>query len=137
MNAQQNRYTDAKNFSENASRILTEAGQVADFFQSLNVEMSPARTGEGYICPCPVCRSSTCTIGLAGKIHPIYWRCFARSCPSNAETFRTPKNLLSFVKFVVGDQAGAFHTISTFLGYEGRSFDITNGKAKELIKLRA
>ncbi len=55
-------------------------------------------------------------------------QCLSKACSSNADDFKTPKNLLSLVKYRVGSQGAAYAAISQFLGFAGRSFDITNGK---------
>ena len=122
------KYVDAQRFSDNAAQLLIERGQIAEMFDSLDYSITQNREGDGYIGLCPVCEDSNCLIGLNGKAHRIWWRCLSKSCPSNADGFKTPKNLLSLAKFLVGSQGAAFAAIADFLGYEGRSFDITNGK---------
>ena len=122
------KYVDAQNFSQNASELLLDGGRLEEFFETLDHELTPNRHGDGYLALCPVCESSNCLVGLNGSRHRIWWRCLSKSCPAGRDDFGTPRNLLSLVKHIVGGQGEAIAMIADFLGYAGRSFDITNGK---------
>ena len=91
---------------------------------------SPDKSRTGYYGVCPVCRSQNCFIGTNGKAHLVYWKCLDKTgvCASTQPSFKTPRNLLSLAKFILGSQAVAFRVISHFLGFGDRPFDITNGK---------
>jgi len=106
------RYVDAQNFSQNAASLLLTKGTVglADFLKSLEFPTRPDNNGTGFYAVCPVCRSQTCYIGTNGKNHTVYWLCLdkTRTCESTLESFRTPRNLLSLVKFIVGTQGKAY-----------------------------
>lgn len=129
------RYVDAQNFSQNAAKQILKVGpsKLVEFLDALGYPVRPDKKSGGFYGVCPVCRSQNCYIGTNGKAHTVYWRCLDKSgaCPSNGDVFKTPRNLLSLVKFILGTQKAAFKAMATFLGCEDRPFDITNGKLDE------
>jgi len=69
---------------------------------------------------------------FAGTHHKLWWKCFDRQCESNNGKSPFCRNLLGLVRGLVDGQhlGTAISVISKFLGFEGRSWDITNGKYK-------
>jgi len=115
-------------FSNNAAELLIQRGQVEKFFEHIGYEAKSHQ--EGYRGMCPACLSSFCFIGLNGKHHRLFWKCFDHRCPSQKKGSGFRRNLLGLVKGVSTDQSlgTAIKVIAEFLGFAGRSFDITNGK---------
>ncbi|WP_435020727.1 hypothetical protein TA3x_001987 [Tundrisphaera sp. TA3] len=130
------RYVDAQNFSQNASRMLLDGGtgKFVSFLDSLSYPVRPDKNDTGFYGVCPVCRSANVFLGTNGKSHLIYWKCLDKSgaCETNRTTFKTPKNLLSLTRFILGSQGAAYKAIATFLGHGDRPFNITNGKTGTL-----
>jgi hypothetical protein len=123
-----NRSAELQKFSENAAALLLDQCKLVSLFESIGYQVEPCR--DGYRGLCPACRTSSCFIGVGGKYHKVFWKCFARDCPSTTGQSKLCRNLLGLVRGAMPDQslAAAIETISTFLGFKGRSFDITNGK---------
>ena len=122
------RQTELQLFATNSAKMLIVQGKVKQFFDRLGYEVEPS--GSGFRGVCPVCKDSFIYVGLDGRIHPIYWKCFRNGC-AGKNGFRA--NLLGLVKALVLDQnlGTAIKTIAAFLGYDGRPFAITNQKASK------
>src|SRR5437588_4918281 len=90
------RSVELQKFSDNAAELLLRRGKLADFFKSLGYEAE--RHGEGYRGMCPACLSSFCYIGVNGKHHRIFWKCFDSQCPSNTGKTEFCRNLLGLVR---------------------------------------
>lgn len=123
------RSIELQKFSDNAAEILIHQGNVKEFFDSIGYNTKPHQNG--YRGMCPACVSSYCFIGLNGNAHRIYWRCYDSRCPSHVAGSGYRRNLLGLVRaFTMPDEnlGEAIKTIAAFLGFEGRSFDITNGR---------
>ena len=123
------RAQELQRFSQNASRLLVDKDRLPALLAELNYLAE--RKGENELRgPCPVCRRSYCHIGMNGRVHTIYWKCFDRTCPSNTGKAKVHHNLLGLVRALVedGKLGTSIKTIAKFLGFEQRSFDITNGK---------
>jgi hypothetical protein len=127
-NNNQLRSVELQKFSENAAQLLLQRGKLVEFFASLGYPVEPH--GEGFRGMCPVCLSAFCFIGLNGKHHRVYWKCFDSRCDSNQGKAGFCRNLLGLVRGQVeGNGLGtAIEAIAEFLGYRGRSWDLTNGK---------
>jgi hypothetical protein len=122
------RSAELQRFSQNATQLLLDSDRLEEFFTTLGYEVEPH--GQGYRGTCPACLSSMCYIGLNGKHHRLYWKCYDRQCESNTGGSPYCHNLLGLVRGVVegGHLGTAIAVIAKFLGYEGRSWDITNSK---------
>jgi hypothetical protein len=122
------RSTELQRFSENASHLLLTQDRLVQFFQSLDYELEPH--GGGFRGVCPACQRSFCYVGVNGTHHKVFWKCYDRQCDSNKGKSGLCRNLLGLVKGLVEEQhlGTAIETIAEFLGYQGRSWDITNGK---------
>jgi hypothetical protein len=123
------RVQDLQKFNHNASRLLLEGDRLEEFFRAIGYQVEPH--GDGYRGVCPACRDSFCFVGVNGRQHPVFWKCFAPDCASNAGKSKYFRNLVGLVRGASEDDSmkNAIAVIATFLGCAGRSFDITNGKA--------
>ncbi len=122
------RSIELQKFSDNATQLFLDQDKLLAFFESVKYVVVPA--GDGFKGMCPDCTCSACYIGLNGKHHKLYWKCYDRQCASNTGTSRRCHNLLGLVKGLTDDDhlGKAIQLIASFLGYEGHSWDITNGK---------
>jgi hypothetical protein len=122
------RSVELERFSNNSADLLLKRGLLRAFFDHLGFPLE--ERGGSYRVECPACHSSFAFVGLNGKKHKLYWRCFDSGCPSNNGKSDLYRNFLGLVRGLVEDRSlrTAIGVISEFLGYKGRSFDITNGK---------
>src|SRR5262245_47738598 len=75
------RGVELQRFSDNATRLLLDRGQLKEFFKSIDYEVETHN--QGFRGKCPACHAAFCFIGLNGRHHLLYWKCFDRRCDSN------------------------------------------------------
>src|SRR4051812_31387873 len=111
---------ELQRFSDNAAGLLLREEKLAAFFTHIRYEVEPHQDGLRGLCP--ACLNSFCFIGLNGRHHKVYWKCFNGRCDSNSGKGRLYHNLLGLVQGILADHSlgRAIKVISAFLGYEGR-----------------
>ena len=119
---------ELEKFSNNSADLVLDQGRVKELLQSIGCEVAEYNTG--YKADCPICGQSKCFIGINGTHHKVYWKCYDKKCESNSTANKLPRNLLTFVRYSLPDKklGEAMKKIAAFLGFDGRTYDITNGK---------